>query len=173
MAKPVKFLAGALQVLLVTLLALVLALLLTTGTTLARYSAGDTGTDSTRAAALAVEASAWNPDVTLPLTADSPQEYVFTVSNREKDCLSEIALEYDVRVRLYEPLPAGVHMQLDGRAPVEEGNLYTFPSVGVLPAGEEQSRQHTLQFTADATATEIDLEMEISVYAQQIDGGEA
>lgn len=121
---------------------------------LAAWQVSGTGSDSARAAALAV--SAWVDGQTL------------YVSNSENGRTCEVALRYSVTLG---SLPEGVTVYFDGVQQWSGGSTCVIQNAGELPAGSAQTNTHTITF--DTTAASPDAETQtavtVTVQAEQTD----
>lgn len=149
---------------------LLVCTLLFTGVSFSRYSTSADGTDTARTAAGRIEVQC-SQDTTLALDADTQEAFlVFSVSNPG----AEVAIRYDVEVKLDEPLPAGVTLTLDDNSSQPEAdNRYLFSQVGCFAPGTPDTQSHTLKVTANfdecTTAGTQEIPVTISVCAEQID----
>lgn len=107
-------------------------------------------------------------------TSDNSEEYQFWVKNSNDGKTAEVAVQYDVQVALSEALPDGLTMKLDGidGTADADGKVYTFASPDwTFKADVEETADHALQFTADASVVENDLTISgvvITVMTEQI-----
>lgn len=153
---------------------LLVCTMLATGLSFSRYATTSGAYDTAQVAAGALSVSgsrsaAFDLDCNDGTTSRS---YTFTVTNQDGGKASQVAIEYDIVVKLSQALPHGVTMKLDGQTGYASGTTYTF-SGDTFAAGKNSSKQHTLTITADAnkvTGSEPhDRTITISVQAEQID----
>ena len=84
------------------------------------------------------------------------------------ETVAQVALQYDVVVA--GNLPAGVTMQLDEKDGTNSEGEYIFSDAGILPAGEEDDKAHTLTLTADTNSSAASpVEVTVTIHAEQID----
>lgn len=148
--------------------------LLLTGVSFSRYISSEGGSDNARVAAGAVVVS-YDDDTIVEMMRPEDdgtltEDFHFSVSNT----VSEVAIQYDLVVKLDNPLPDGVSMALDGTSCTDSGDhTYTFANMGTFAAGVEATHTHTLSFTGDfgiyQTPGEVEYPVTISVLAEQID----
>ena len=151
----------------VYLLYILVAVSLFTGITASRYLASDSCDDNASAAAVALSTSVDGAD-SITLTPGGQDSYSFTVSNHEAGAVAQVALQYDVVVA--GNLPAGVTMQLDEKDGTNSEGEYIFSDAGILPAGEEDDKAHTLTLTADTNSSAASpVEVTVTIHAEQID----
>lgn len=158
---------------------LVCALLLT-GVSFACWRTGADGTDTARAAAGCVTVQYDPSNTTLALKRDSvddvkTEEFAFQVINSG----SEVAIRYDLVVKLDEALPEGASLALyrDGEdTPLallkpDGGAEWTIPNAGVFEAGTAQTDGFTLVFAGDFEQIWENSERKLSlvIHAEQID----
>lgn len=141
---------------------LLVCTLLFTGVSFSRFASTRASSDTARVAAgvIATQGGTWD---TITKT------YTFTVFNTENGKTSEVAIAYDVVVKLNKALPDGVTISLDGTRNPPEGTTYTFHNAGVLVARTSSSNTHTLTFTGtDEITNTTEIQVDISIRAQQI-----
>lgn len=149
---------------------LLVCTLLLTGVSFARYTTTANGGDTARVAAGRIEVQC-NQDTTLVLdTNTSETSLLFSVSNPG----AEVAIRYDVEVKLDTPLPAGVTLTLDGTSgQTEGGKRYIFSQMGCFAPGTLDIQSHTLvvaaNFDESNTVETLEIPVTISVCAEQID----
>ena len=134
-----------------------LAALILTAAAFAVLEARDTGTDTARAAAFALDA--W-------IERSGLAECTLYVSG---GAICETALSYSVTMILDEPLPVGVEAYLDGRkfdfdSSGTVGTVYG----GAMPAGAGQN-EHKLGFDTVDAAVAAEISVAVYVTAEQID----
>lgn len=152
---------------------LLVCTMLATGLSFSRYATTNGSSDTARTAAGALSVSGSSTTFHLDCNNGSTSRaYTFSVANWDGGKTSQVALKYDVVVKLSQALPHGVTMKLDGRTGYASGTTYTF-SGGTFAAGKYNSHNHTLTITADAGEVEgssaYNLDLTISVQAEQID----
>lgn len=150
---------------------IVVCTLMLIGISFSRYVSIERGSDSARVAAgsLVVTHDSIS-EIALNRTYDDSvitRKFNFYVSNKA----SEVAIRYNLIVKLNESLPNGVTMTLDGK--IIDGNTtsYTFNNAGIFEAGKQQTNMHTLSITGDYALINKSSErnITISVQAEQID----
>ena len=153
---------------------LLICTLLLTGVSFARFVTASSNADSARVAAGVVTVG-YDGNTYMELIrpwddGTLTEEFTFSVSNGA----SEVAIRYDVVVKLSQPLGTGVTMTLDGQ-PITAvaDNTYTFSNVGTFEAGVSETNTHTLSFSGDfmtiPSGTDDIYNIQISIYSQQID----
>ncbi len=147
---------------------LLVATLLTTGISFARYSTSGPGSDND------ARVAKWDvrvdfPDGEIELTEDTLEkkaEYSFSVVNN-----SEVAVTYEINVTFNNPLPNGITMSIGETSVEGNGEQMTFSFPGGILEANGSSLEHT--FTISAVFTELTEtfyeEANISVTAVQID----
>lgn len=152
---------------------LLVCFLLLVGVSFCRYTTGTGGSDSARAAAWDVEVTYTGDSLEQTMVRPSDDgvktvSYPFTVTSH-----SETALQYDLELLLANPLPDGVTAELDGTPITFSDCKCTVPNAGVLAAGSNVSKQHTLSFMGDFSTitpgTDQNIPITITVQAEQID----
>ena len=153
---------------------LLVCTMLATGLSFSRYAVADSDSDAAQVAAGALIVSGGG-NKTFDLDCNNgstSQSYTFTVTNQAGGKTSQVAIEYDIVVRLSQALPDGVTMKVDGYLGKGSGTTYTF-SGGTFAAGSSDSNTHTLTITADADevtgSSAYHLDLTISVLAEQVD----
>lgn len=150
------------------LLYLLMATVLFTGVTIARFTTSVSGSSAARVARFEVSA-----DTNAPATAvldcagaNTSVSYDLTVTSE-----SEVTVKYDVIVKLGKALSTGVTMTLGGKAPSSvSGSTYTFTDVGTIAAGGGE-KTHAMVFTASAATLTADYitSVQITVRTEQVD----
>lgn len=140
---------------------LLVCTLLLTGVSFSRFASTRASSDTARVAAgvIATQGGTWDT---------TTKTYTFTVFNTENGKTSEVAIAYDVVVKLSGALPDGVTMTLNGKNGSMDGTTYTFANAGTLVAGELKENTHSLTFFGNATGVSS-IGVTVSVIAQQID----
>lgn len=148
---------------------------LLTGVSFSRYISSSSGSDNARAAKGLVTvtcAGSGNTVELKPVSGDGTvsEDFLFKVTNGD----SEVAIRYDVVIRLDQSLPEGVTMELDGRScSGNSGVEYRFADLGMFEAGKPETYEHTLRFTGDfgtyQTAGDQTYKVTISILSEQID----
>ena len=156
----------------VYLIYLLVCTFLLTGVSFSRYISSANGSDSACVAAgIVIVTHDSNTAIELNRPSDDgemTQSFNFEVSNHD----SEVAIRYDVVVKLDDAMPTGVTMTLDGEPCSENiGNTYVFSNMGEFEAQKTETRFHTLSFSGDYQKIQEQSEREIilSVQAEQID----
>lgn len=154
---------------------LVICTLLLTGISFSRYISSANGSDSARVAKGVVTVSYDENSTKLEMIR--PEEdgvetraFPFEVSNGT----SEVAIQYDVVVKLNQALQDGVTMKLDDMECSEStNNTYTFSNMGTFEAGVSDTKTHTLSFAGDFNdirpGTDDTYQITISIHSHQID----
>ncbi len=160
---------------------LLVATMLCTGVTFAKYTSTASGSDSARVAKWGVVVAPVADDTTVTIneenesTEDQSRSYEFTVTSE-----AEVSLEYKLEVVFPEALPTGLSIQMDDKdatATSADKTTFTFAG-GTIAAGDsDKTREHTLTVTAKlGTAADgalaadfLNKNVTINVIAEQID----
>ncbi len=153
---------------------------LTVGITLTRMVSTVGGRDSAQAAAFIVEAEGGAPSALkidfdkVDLAGTGVASYAFAVTNTRNGKTAEISVKYDLIVTLPEALPNGVKMTIKGKAASvsADGKTHTFKDAGTFKAGQEETHNCVLTFSANSGYVTEDFmfeKIQVSVHAEQVD----
>lgn len=149
---------------------------LTVGITLAKMVATGGGNSRAQAAAFIVEAAEGTPsDLKIDCnTGATTASYSFAVTNTKNGKTAEVSVKYDLIVTMQEALPESLTMTVGEKEGIasENGLVYTFTDVGVLPAGQVATQSCTLLVTADSNLVEKDFSIDginIDIHTEQVD----
>lgn len=141
-----------------------------TGVSFCRYISTANGNDSSRVAAGIVDVT-YADDTTIEMETPADdstdiitKDFKFSVSNKS----SEVAIQYDVVVKLEKALPEGVKLTLDDKTVSGEEGTHTFSNMGTFQAGEKEKREHTLSFTGDSEKIQQQFETNITVTVKAV-----
>ncbi|MBR6689459.1 MAG: hypothetical protein IKL68_05535 [Clostridia bacterium] len=97
--------------------------------------------------------------------------YSIIVSNKEKENISEVSLEYDIIITLPVEVASGLTVKVDGKETTRNKNKYTISKAGNFKPSTSRSQTHTLTFEANPDVIrncELN-NIKVTVYAEQID----
>lgn len=154
------------------LIYLAVCTLLATGVTFSGYASGAEKNDTADVAAGIVTVTALS-DTELEMeypedgSSEAVSSFKFSVTNEN----SQVAVQYRVSVSLEAPLPDGVTMWLDGAECQGKETIYTSEVSWIFEAGNQETKEHTVEFYGDYSAIKEQSErnITISVQAEQID----
>ncbi len=148
--------------------------LLLTGVSFSKYISAANGSDYARVAAGDVDVAYTDTTEILIKRPSSDgvesKSFAFQVTNKG----SEVAIKYDIEVKLDTPLPEGATMMLDGKECYSsDGYTYKLLDAGTFNANENGTNEHTLTLAVDfdtyTTPGEFNYNIDISVISEQID----
>lgn len=149
---------------------MVICAFLWTGVSFCRYISTANGSDSSRVAAGIVDVT-YADDTTIEMETPADdstdiitKDFKFSVSNKS----SEVAIQYDVVVKLEKALPEGVELTLDDKTVSGEEGTHTFSNMGTFQAGKKETREHTLSFTGDSEKIQQQFETNITVTVKAV-----
>ena len=153
---------------------------LVSGASFAKLTTTSGGNDTARAAAFAVSGSVSTQEGTLDLNGENlASEYAFTVTNQSNGKVSEVALDYTIRVKLKNEaqLPNGVSMKLVDGAGIlydatQNENTYVFDEKFTLPAGLQETDSYRLRFSTEQgtqIGSDTSISMDITAVVEQRD----
>ena len=145
----------------ILLVYLLIATLISTGISFAKYTTSVDASGHARVAAFNVTTTLADAEKVLDTTKGAAYyRYMFQVRND-----SEVAVKYDV---VLTGVPEGVSVKWGSKSPVVSGTTHTFSNAGTLAAGNTWA-YITLNFTVEKGTIIEEAEINVTVNAEQID----
>lgn len=150
--------------------------IIATTVTLSSYESIANGNTDIEVAAFVVDATG-DKSNTLEINCNSENRsatYDIIVTNEKNNCISEVGIEYDLKVVFSPALPEGMNLTLTAgdytKTYTGGEKTYTFENIGQFTAGTSQSITNTLTLTgSENTAYGVDGYIKFYLEAYQID----
>lgn len=155
--KNVSKVAFSKTTLLLVWLLVCVALLASTGTSMATMTSGTNGSSGADVAAFIIDVGSFTTDdIAINCnTKTTETSYKFWVTNEKNFEVSEVAMKYSIQVTLPSEFPSGITMDIDGVTGTTSSDkkVYTFEkdSAWYFQNGESTTNYHTLTFKADSS----------------------